>query len=63
MTVKQLRQELNKFKDSDEITFEVVLDGENRSTYYGNESMFMKDIVKENDNCVLHISGDVDDEE
>jgi hypothetical protein len=67
MTVGELRDRLEtNFQDTDNISFEVVLDGENRSTYYGNESVFIKCIehsgLGEGD-CVIHISGDVDDEE
>lgn len=67
MTVGELRERLDRdFQDTDNISFEVVLDGENRSTYYGNESVFIKTIehsgLGEGD-CVIHISGDVDDEE
>jgi hypothetical protein len=67
MTVGELRDRLEtNFQDTDNISFEVVLDGENRSTYYGNESVFIKSIehsgLGEGD-CVIHISGDVDDEE
>ena len=43
----------------------MVLDGENRSTYYGNVSVFVKGLeysgLGEGD-CVIHISGDVDEE-
>ena len=67
MTVGELRERLEaNFQDTDNISFEVVLDGDNRSTYYGNESVFIKSIehsgLGEGD-CVIHISGDVDDEE
>ena len=67
MTVGELKERLEaNFQDTDNISFEVVLDGENRSTYYGNESVFIKSIehsgLGEGD-CVIHISGDVDDEE
>ena len=67
MTVGELKERLDRdFQDTDNISFEVVLDGENRSTYYGNTSVFIKSIehsgLGEGD-CVLHISGDVDDEE
>ena len=67
MTVGELKERLDRdFMDDDNISFEVVLDGDNRSTYYGNESVFIKCIgysgLGEGD-CVLHISGDVDDEE
>lgn len=67
MTVGELRERLEtNFQDTDNISFEVVLDGDNRSTYYGNESVFIKCIehsgLGEGD-CVIHISGDVDDEE
>lgn len=67
MTVGELRDRLEtNFQDTDNISFEVVLDGDNRSTYYGNESVFIKCIehsgLGEGD-CVIHISGDVDDEE
>lgn len=67
MTVGELRDRLEtNFQDTDNISFEVVLDGDNRSTYYGNESVFIKSIehsgLGEGD-CVIHISGDVDDEE
>ena len=67
MTVGELKERLDRdFMDDDNISFEVVLDGDNRGTYYGNESVFVKCIeysgLGEGD-CVLHISGDVDDEE
>ena len=67
MTVGELKERLDRdFQDTDNISFEVVLDGENRTTYYGNESVFVKSIehsgLGEGD-CVIHISGDVDDEE
>ena len=67
MTVGELKDRLEtNFQDTDNISFEVVLDGDNRSTYYGNESVFIKSIehsgLGEGD-CVIHISGDVDDEE
>ena len=67
MTVGELKDRLEtNFQDTDNISFEVVLHGENRSTYYGNESVFIKSIehsgLGEGD-CVIHISGDVDDEE
>lgn len=67
MTVGELKERLDRdFQETDNISFEVVLDGENRSTYYGNESVFVKSIehsgLGEGD-CVIHISGDVDDEE
>ena len=67
MTVGELKERLDRdFMDRDNISFEVVLDGPNRSTYYGNESVFIKHIehsgLGEGD-CVIHISGDVDDEE
>ena len=67
MTVGDLKERLDRdFQDTDNISFEVVLDGENRSTYYGDESVFIKSIehsgLGEGD-CVIHISGDVDEEE
>ena len=67
MTVGDLIERLDRnFQDTDKLSFEVVLDGENRSTYYGNESVFVKCIehsgLGEGD-CVIHISGNVDEEE
>lgn len=66
VTVGDLKERLDRdFQDTDKLSFEVVLDGENRSTYYGNVSVFVKGIeysgLGEGD-CVLHISGDVDEE-
>lgn len=67
LTVGDLKERLDRdFQDTDKLSFEVVLDGENRSTYYGNESVFVKGVeysgLGEGD-CVIHISGDVDEEE
>ena len=45
MTVGELKERLDRdFMDDDNISFEVVLDGDNRGTYYGNESVFIKHI-------------------
>ena len=67
MTVGELKERLDRdFMDDDNISFEVVLDGDNRGTYYGNESVFIKCIEHSGlgeGYCVIHISGDVDDEE
>ena len=67
MTVGELRERLlTNFQDDDKISFEVCLDGPNRTSYYGNESVFIKHIeysgLGEGD-CVIQISGEVDDEE
>jgi len=67
MTVGELRERLlTNFEDNDKISFEVCLDGEHRTSYYGNESVFIKSIehsgLGEGD-CVIHISGDVDEEQ
>jgi len=66
MTVGELRERLlTNFEDNDKISFEVCLDGGHRTSYYGNESVFIKHIehsgLGEGD-CVIHLSGDVDDE-
>ena len=66
VTVGDLKERLDRdFQDTDKLSFEVVLDGENRSTYYGNERVFVMGIeysgLGEGD-CVIHISGDVDEE-
>ena len=66
MTVGELKERLDRdFMDDDNISFEVCLDGEYRTSYYGNESVFIKCIehsgLGEGD-CVIHISGDVDEE-
>ena len=67
MTVGELRERLERdFMDRDEISFEVCLDGPNRTSYYGNESVFIMGIEYSGlgeGNCVINISGDVDDEE
>jgi hypothetical protein len=64
ITVGDLKERLDRdFQDTDKLSFEVVLDGENRSTYYGNVSVFVKDVeYSGSGDCVLHISGDVDEE-
>ena len=67
MTVGELRERLEtNFQDDDNISFDVCLDGPNRTSYYGNKSVFIMGIeysgLGEGD-CVINISGDVDDEE
>lgn len=67
ITVGDLKKKLDRdFQDTDKLSFEVVLDGDNRSTYYGNESVFIKCVEHSGSgqgDCVVHISGDVDEEE
>ena len=67
MTVGELKERLDRdFQDSDKISFEVCLDGEHRTSYYGNDSVFVKCIehsgLGEGD-CVIHLWGDVDEEQ
>jgi hypothetical protein len=66
MTVGELRDRLEtNFQDSDNISFEVCLDGGHRTSYYGNSSVFISSIeysgLGEGD-CEIHISGNVDEE-
>lgn len=67
MTVGELKERLDRdFMDRDKISFEVCLDGPNRTSYYGNESVFVMGMeysgLGEGD-CVIQISGDVDEEQ
>ena len=67
MTVGELRERLERdFQDTDEISFEVCLDGEHRTSYYGNSSVFISSIEPKGlgeGGCEIHISGDVDEEQ
>ena len=65
-TVKDLVDHLEThFQDDDVIKFHVSLDSENRTTYYGNESVYINFIEYSglgDGDCEIHISGDVDEE-
>jgi len=67
MTVGELKERLDRdFQDTDNISFEVCLDGEHRTSYYGNSSVFISSIEHSGsgeEDCVFHISGDVDEEQ
>jgi hypothetical protein len=66
VTVKDLVDHLEThFQDDDKLKFHVSLDGGHRTTYYGNESVFINFLeysgLGEGD-CEIHLTGDVDEE-
>ena len=63
VTVKDLVDHLKEhFKDDDKLKFNVSLDSENRTTYYGNESVYINYLESSEGDCEINICGDVDEE-